>query len=109
MTVLEILENPTGKIMLLQCAIEEMQECMEPLVRNRWFIAALFDALYKAGVLTEERLYKRWEMVNEKREGHEPPFDRPFFVGNPKDPHSWEKMEVCSVEAFEQADEAMSG
>jgi hypothetical protein len=108
MTVLEILDSPTGKLMLLQCAIEEIQECMEPLGQNRPFISALFDAITNAGVLTEERLNKRWAIVNEKVEGHEPPFDRPFFVADPNDPHRWEKMEVCSVEAFEQADEVMS-
>jgi hypothetical protein len=90
---------PGGRLMLLQYAIEEMQECMGRLSENPPFVRAVFSALDNAGMLTPERLDKRSKIVEEKVACCEPPFDRPFMLADPDDPHNWEKAVFWPAQA----------
>jgi hypothetical protein len=106
MTLSEVLATPGGRVMLLQCVIEEMQEELGKLSENRPFVKAALDALESAGTLTEERLQKRGEIVQEKIARCEPPFDRPFFLFDSDAPDD-AKCVFWPVQALERAMKAM--
>lgn len=94
--------------MLLEYAIEEMQDCMEVLGGNRTFIETVMQALDESGVITDERHKKRCKMVEEKVVRREPPFNKVFHVRDPDDPHNWENVTVWPYDLFiEQRDAAM--
>lgn len=103
----EMVTTPGGRIMLLQLAIEEMQDCLEAYGKNQTFVEAVMCALDQSGVLTPERIERRSKMINEKIVRCDPPFDRPFFFVDPDAPEDWQKAFFWPPQAIDRAIKAM--
>jgi hypothetical protein len=103
----EMAKAPGGRIMLLQLAIEEMQDGIDTLGKNQEFIETVIRALDMSGVLTAERIEKRTKMINEKIERCEAPFDRPFIFLDPDAPEDWRKASFWPAPAIKRALKAM--
>lgn len=102
-TLLEMADAPGGRLMLLQLAIDSMQEGMAKLGGNRSFILTILNALDDAGSLTDEQLKKRSKAINEKMIRGEPPFDRPFSWVAPEAPDDLAKVWFWPNPAIDRA------